>query len=92
MLKIAICEDERRYAEDLEWGLKIWAVNAGVNVQIKMYDNGERLFDGIYEENNFDIFFLDIGIEEMNGLEIAALVREMDVQATIIFVSQYEDY
>lgn len=92
MLKIAICEDERKYAEDLEWGLKVWAANAGINVRIKKYRDAAGLFDGLVEEGMFDIFFLDIEVDDMNGLEIAELVREQDVLTTIIFVSQYEDY
>lgn len=92
MLKIAICEDERKHAEDLERELKVWAVNAGINIRIKKYDNGDHLFDGISKENGFDVFFLDIGMDEMNGLEAAAMVRAADIFTTIIFVSQYEDY
>ncbi|MBD5548615.1 MAG: response regulator transcription factor [Lachnospiraceae bacterium] len=92
MLKIAICEDERRYAEDLEWGIKVWAANEGINVGIKKYKDSTQLFDGLIREGMFDIFFLDIEIDEMNGIEIAELVREEDVLTTIIFVSQYEDY
>lgn len=91
-MKIAICEDERKHAEDLEQGLKVWAVNAGINIRIQKYDNGDHLFDGICKENGFDIFFLDIGMDEMNGLETAAMVRAADIFTTIIFVSQYEDY
>lgn len=91
-MKIAICEDERKHAEDLEQGLKVWAVNAGINIRIQKYDNGDHLFDGICKENGFDIFFLDIGMDEMNGLEAAAMVRAADIFTTIIFVSQYEDY
>lgn len=92
MLKIAICEDERKYAEDLEWCLQVWATNTGNNVKIRKFDNGVPLLSCINENGMFDVIFLDVEMERMNGLETAARIREKDFITTIIFVSQYEDY
>lgn len=92
MLKIAICEDERRYAEDLEWCLKVWAANAGINIGIRKYEDGSLLLESLAREGMFDLIFLDIEMDKMNGLETAAEVRKKDVLTAIIFFSQYEDY
>lgn len=92
MLKIAICEDEKHYADKLEKSLRIWALNVAVNVRIKKYTGGDLLLSGIKSEGMFDLIFMDIEMERMNGLETAAKIREKDYITTLIFVSQYEDY
>lgn len=92
MLKIAICDAGRRYAKDLEWGIKVWAANTGRNVRIKMYHEGGLLLSFLKENGMFDLIFLDIDMEGVNGLEVAAKIRETDLFTSIIFTSQFEDY
>ena len=92
MLVIAICEDEKQYADKLEKDLRIWAVNAAVNVRIKKFAGGDLLLASILKEGMFDLIFMNIEMEGINGLETAAKIRETDYITTLIFVSQYEDY
>lgn len=92
MLKIAICEDEPRYAEDLEWCLQVWATNSGNNIKIRKFDNGVPLLSCIDVNGAFDLIFLDVEMDKMDGLETAAKIREKDFITSLIFVSQYEDY
>lgn len=92
MLRIAICEDEKHYADKLEKYLRIWALNTAVNVRIKKYTGGDLLLSGIKTDGMFDLIFMDIEMGRMNGLETAAKIRETDYITTLIFVSQYEDY
>lgn len=92
MLRIAICEDEKHYADKLEKYLRIWALNTAVNVRIKKYTGGDLLLSAIKTDGMFDLIFMDIEMGRMNGLETAAKIRETDYITTLIFVSQYEDY
>lgn len=92
MLKIAICEDEKRYADDLEWCLQVWATNTGNNIKTRKFDNGIPLLSCIDVNGMFDVIFLDVEMDKMNGLETAAKIREKDFVTTLIFVSQYESY
>lgn len=92
MLQIAICENEEQYADQLEKYLRIWALNAAVNVRIKKYTSGEMLLSGMKKDGMFDLIFMDIEMEGMSGLETAAKIRETDYLTALIFVSQYEDY
>lgn len=92
MLKIAICEDEKRYADRLEKSLRVWAAKTAVNIRIRKYIGEEQLLSDFKTDGMFDLIFMDIEMGNMNGLELAAGIRETDYITTLIFVSQYEDY
>ncbi len=92
MIKIAICDDEEKFADSLEKSLKIWAERSAVNIKIRRFDDGVPLLYCINENGMFDVIFMDVEMEKLNGLETAAKIREKDYITTLIFVSQYEDY
>ena len=92
MLKIAICEDEKLFAEDLEKGIQSWAAQRGIRVSIRKFTNGVPLIHCIEDNGMFDLVFMDVQMKKMDGLEAAAKIRENDYITSIIFVSQYEDY
>lgn len=92
MLKIAICEDVQNFADALEQCLQAWAVSAGVNISVRKFDNGVPLLYCIHDNGMFDLIFMDVEMDKMNGLEAAEKIREEDFLTTFIFVSQYEDY
>ncbi len=92
MLKIAICEDEKWYADKLEKGLRIWAAKMTVNVRIEKYIGEDLLLFDKKGNGMYDLVFLDIEMGSRNGLEIAAEIRETDYMTTLIFISQYENY
>lgn len=92
MLMIAICEDEAGFAEDLKDKLLAWAIGAGINIKIKVFSNGIPLLLSIQEEGMFDLIFMDVEMDRMNGLEAAAKIRQDDYITTLIFVSQYGNY
>ena len=92
MLKIAVCDAEKRYAQNLRWNLDSWAIRSGTNVKIKVYNEAETFLAGMETEGMFDVIFLDIDRDGVNGLEIAARIRKTDYVTTIIFTSQYDDY
>ncbi len=92
MIKIAICEDEKMFADSLEKSINIWAAKKAMNVKIRKFDNGVPLLHCINDNGMFDVIFMDVEMERMNGLEAAAKIRERDYITTLIFVSQHEDY
>lgn len=44
------------------------------------------------ENNNFDIIFLSIGLNDISGIEVAKEIRKKDNNVLIIFVTAYTDY
>lgn len=56
---------------------------------LSVYDAGEEL---LASEKRFDIVFLDIQMEGMNGIETARKIRERQGDAIIIFITGLKEY
>lgn len=87
----AIIEDELSHSDLLSSYIKIWGQKTKNPVSIKQYENAEGfLFD--WEEQIFDILFLDIQMPGMNGMELARKVRQENEQISIVFTTGIDDY
>lgn len=84
-LRIAVCEDEKVIRESIAEKICIRYPKA----QIEQYEMGEQL---LREVEGVDIVFLDIHLEDMNGLEVAKRIREKNHHISIIFITAYEQY
>lgn len=90
ILKIAICDDEDNSISILsDYINKI----KNYNVNITEFKSGEDLLQE-YEKSNekYDIIFLDMEMEQMNGIETANKIREQDRNTIIIFVTSHKKY
>lgn len=80
-MKIAICDDE----EDIlnEMGRMV----SSFGYKVDCFTSPKALLDKEYA-----MYFLDIGIEEMNGIETGKQLRKKYPQACIIYVTNFDDY
>lgn len=90
MVKIAICDDEPRFLDHIEKMLRIYEKKSKQAFLIKKYARSIQLMDAIKEE--FQIYFLDLQMPNIDGLELAKVIRKHDERSTIIFVTSYRDY
>lgn len=83
MVKFAVCDDEQKMLDSISDKLRIYYPD---ECEIKTYADGASLILDC-RRNCFDALFLDIGIPELNGMEIAKKIRENNRRVKIIFVS-----
>lgn len=91
MLKIVICDDEKKFRTDLRKVLEQELDLNGQEFSIMEYESGEELIRG-YGKKSYDICFLDIEMERLNGVETAKELRKKDQAVEIIFVTSYPDF
>ena len=51
-----------------------------------------NFFEDVLKGKNADIFFLDINLEGMDGIEIAGKIREKYENVPIVFITAYINY
>ncbi len=85
MLGIAVCDDEPVFAEQLSDKIKKYV--PGCNIY--KFFNGEDL---LADKRSFDIYFLDIQMEQLNGIEIAKRLRIYDEESIIVFITGVKEY
>jgi DNA-binding LytR/AlgR family response regulator len=92
MFKIAICDDEEKYLDQEEEILTSIMQNQKVEEYvIHRYHSGDELIENPVE-TDYQVMFLDITMEGMNGIQTARILREKNPDACIVFVTAYIDY
>lgn len=90
MIKIAICDDEKNFLDEMEKMLRNYEKKTEHLFYIKKFSKSIQLMDSIKEE--FQIYFLDVEMPNMDGLELAKIIRKYDSRSAIFFVTSYREY
>ena len=76
MIKIGICEDEKEIQDLIETYLHSILKSVNIDYEIKKYNLGEELLESNLKE--IDILLLDIQMGQINGMDTARKIREVD--------------
>lgn len=87
---IAVCDDEMEYCNQVEAFLWQLGNELGISIQCDKYISGEEFLKSRF--NQYQIAFLDINIQNENGIEIAEKIREVNQTMEIIFLTAYIQY
>lgn len=92
MLEIAVCEDERYQQGELEELLYSLGRKLNIRLEVDVYENGEALLSSVEKGNQYDLIYLDVEMEGINGVAVARRLRETDRTVQIVYVTNYEKY
>ena len=85
MIRIAIVDDEKLIREQIKTMIK----NKQVECLIDTYSAGEEL---LRTDKCYDMVFLDIQMEGINGIETARVLRQKTEDAVLIFITGVKEY
>lgn len=85
-MKIAICDDEKKASETL---LEILRECPESVEKTDVYFSGEEL---LRAKEQYDLLFLDIDMEGIDGIETARKIRLKDKKVKIVYVTAYSEY
>lgn len=92
-INIAVCDDDRELCAQLE-NLLIGILNElAVKFEIDLFNSGESLCKEL-KRSEYDLIFLDIELQQMNGVEIGKFIRETlkNEIIQIAFISSRKEY
>lgn len=85
--KFAICDDDIQFCNKIKsYIIEYYGEN---KVEISIFNSGE---DFIKSKVKYDCIFLDIEMINLNGIEIATMIRNYDLDTYIIIVSGFPKY
>ena len=90
MLRVAIVEDETEAKEVISAHLKRYCGEKNIPYQLVWYNNGLD-FLAVYNKN-FDVVLLDIMLPDINGMETARKLRDMDNSVALVFVTNMAQF
>lgn len=85
MIQIAVVDDEKIIREQI----KNLIENRQTECRIDIYSSGEEL---LAAKKYYDLIFLDIQMDGMNGIEIARKMREQSAESVLIFITGIKEY
>ena len=92
MFNIAICDDEKYFRNEIRTILEEYLSAEGIVCSIDDFASGKELTDLGIEVQKYNIVFLDINMDEMDGIDVARRIREISKDIFIVFVTAYIDY
>lgn len=92
MLEIAVCDDEEYFLQQEKEWISQYMKRLGYEFRIDTFVSGVDFMAIGDKVSKYDIMFLDINMEEMNGLETARKIREYTKDAYIVFVTAFITY
>ena len=95
MITIAVCDDDAVFSKMLAVELRRLTVNSlpeSLDCRVTgCFNSGKDVIDYL-ENNTINILFLDVEMKDMNGFELASVLRCKYPDMLIIFVSAYENH
>ncbi len=86
-LSIAVCDDECSDLKEIEALTKAILQEEKIECQVAIYENGTSLLSAMEEGLQFHILLLDVLMEQPDGMQVAASLRERGNRIPIIFLS-----
>lgn len=91
MIKIAICEDRLSDMTFLQECLHKLLTEKKISYTLTSFTSGKDMFQAL-EQENFAISFIDIYLDEINGILLAKRIRAENRNAAIIFTTSSQQY
>ena len=92
-LKIGICDDETTYIHDITSHLDQYMIQNDVDISYDTYISGKKLLSHITTNpDSYNVLFLDVEMQEIDGLSLAEKIKSIQRNIFIVFVSNYPEY
>ena len=92
MFQIAVCDDEKIFVDQISEIVKAFFKEHKLECQVDEFYSGEEFVELKEEVGKYDIVFLDMQMDKMNGIETAKYLRKYGEDTFLVFVTAYAEY
>lgn len=92
MIHVAICDDEDVFLFMEQKLVSEYMKNHDYKYRVDTFSSGIDFLQSTENIGDFDIVFLDINMDELDGIETAKKLREYGSQAYVVFVTAFITY
>lgn len=90
-MRIAIVDDEQGFREELTLLLRAAGEACGCRIELAQFPGAGEFLDALQRER-FDLVFMDIFLEGMDGVAAAARLWESDKRCLLVFLTSSEEF
>lgn len=88
-MKIAICDDEQIYIDNIVEHLNIFSAENNIDFEKSIFTNSA---DILASDIRFDIAVLDVEMDNINGIKLGSELRKRNPHIILIYVTAYRKY
>lgn len=89
-MRIAICDDEKTYIEKLKNGINSLQTHEN-EFEFSEFESGESFIEQ-FSKDKYDLVILDIEMKDLNGLQTAEFLRQIDKNVILIFMTSFDKF
>lgn len=86
-MKIAVCDDEVVFLKKMDQYLR-----RQPGCTVECFSSPEELWKKYGAGERYDVIFLDVLMEPVNGMELAKKIRNIDRRVFLVFLTSYLEY
>ena len=91
-LQIAVCDDEPYARKRIQRLLENCLDKREISYTITLYGSGREFLEKPENLTGFDVVFLDINMEEIDGIQTAERIRSFHSDTYLVFITSYIHY
>ena len=91
-MKIAVVDDFQKDRDYLAIVLESYMKEQGIDGSVYGYPGGEEFLEAFNKSGRFDIVFLDIYMNGMDGMSVAKQLRQKDAECRLVFVTSSDSF
>ena len=92
MINIAICDDDILTTTLIEEKVSQIAKDFDIKTNCDVFFDGSTIMESIQQGVFYDLIYLDIEMNKVNGIYVAEQIKNMSLPTLIIYISNYEKY
>lgn len=94
MIYIAICDDDKGVCTQIEDALLEYSKQHCMKINVDIFYSGESFLAHMKKGNNFDLLYLDIEMDHVNGVEVGRQLRRVfkNYSIEIVYISAKDGY
>jgi DNA-binding LytR/AlgR family response regulator len=90
-MRIAICEDEKECRDNIFEHIKPYKQKYN-QITVTDFSSGTDLLDYYDQGDTFDLIFMDVEMDGINGVETVKEIRKTDKKVMVIFVTSHFNF
>lgn len=91
-MKVVIVDDNVIFAQNMAELIRLISQENKYIYEVECLEDGRELLCRLPEKRWADVYFLDVEIGNINGMDIAQEIRNVDRKTKIVFVTSHEKY
>lgn len=91
-IEIVLVDDEQLQLDYMQKLIEQAAESLEIKIEISQYLSGEAFLFALEDHPTWNLAFLDIEMEELNGMQVARILREKSPQLELVFATAYAEY